>query len=284
MVLRILAITGLAERIRLEPPQAAPEHLGPEQTVNDPGTAVERSPIPLTAQLRTVSSMPADDDVVDGALRLVVALARATVGGADGVSVSLQRHGRLSTVAASDQTISDMDVDQYHTGEGPCVDASVEGRWFHVESLATETRWPDFIPKARTLGINAILSSPLLAGDRPVGALNIYSRTKAAFAPKDQALAAVFATQASKILTEAGVDVSDDELAARIHAGLRSRQMIAQAQGVLMARDGVDAMAAFTTLRRSSCESGQPLLEHARAVLASVGPPSPHPETVTRDG
>jgi GAF domain-containing protein len=145
--------------------------------------------------------VPADDDLVDAALRLVVALARATVSGADGVSVSLRRHGRLATVAASDQTISDMDRDQYATGEGPCVDASNNGRWFHVESLAHETRWPSFTPRARKLGINTILSTPLLAHSQPVGALNIYSRTRAAFSVKEQELASVFATEASVILT-----------------------------------------------------------------------------------
>ena len=133
----------------------------------------------------------------------MVALARATVGGADGVSVSLRRHGHLATVAASDQTISDMDASQYATGEGPCVDASVKGRWFHAESLDTETRWPAFTPRAQALGINAILSSPLLVEDRPVGALNIYSRTAMAFAPKDQELASVFAAEASLVLTSA---------------------------------------------------------------------------------
>src|ERR1700682_822893 len=99
----------------------------------------------------------------------------------EGISVSLQRNEVLSTVAASDQTILEMDADQYATGEGPCVDASVEGRWFHVESLEREERWPAFAPKARQLGIRAILSSPLVVEDRPIGALNIYSRTTGAF-------------------------------------------------------------------------------------------------------
>jgi hypothetical protein len=65
-----------------------------------------------------MTAMLADPDVVDGALRLVVELARSCVSGADGVSVSLLRHGVLSTVAASDQTIMAMDADQYATGEG----------------------------------------------------------------------------------------------------------------------------------------------------------------------
>lgn len=74
-------------------------------------------------------------------------------------------------MAASDQTNADMDGDQYTTGEGPCVDASEQGRWFHAKSLDTETRWPSFTPKAHGLGMHAILSSPLLVAERPVGAL-----------------------------------------------------------------------------------------------------------------
>jgi len=138
--------------------RALPEHahLGPEQKGAMP--AAQRLGSSLSsADLRRVTAMPADPDVVDGALQLVVELARSSVSGADGVSVSLLRHGRLSTVAAGDQTILDMDADQYATGEGPCADASMKGHWFRAESLATKTRWPSFIPQAQDLGINAIL-------------------------------------------------------------------------------------------------------------------------------
>ncbi len=113
--------------------------------------------------LRRVTSMPTDPDVVDGALRLIVELSHTSIGAADGVSVSLMRHGVLSTVAASDQTIMAMDAYQYATGEGPCVDASVEGHWFHAESLDAEVRWPSFTPAgpfARDQG------DPVLAADR----------------------------------------------------------------------------------------------------------------------
>ena len=127
-----------------------------------------------------MTAIPTDPDVVDGALRLVVELAQISVRGADGVSVSLFRHGELLTVAATDETVTEMDAAQYATGVGPCVDASRRGRWFHAESLETETRWPAFTPQARALGIMAILSSPLTALEEPVGALNIYSRTASA--------------------------------------------------------------------------------------------------------
>ena len=56
--------------------------------------------------------------------------------GADGVSVTLERNGRLATVASSNDTVMRMDDHQYETGEGPCLSAAAEGHWFHIESLA----------------------------------------------------------------------------------------------------------------------------------------------------
>ncbi len=172
-------------------------------------------------------------------------------------------------MAATDQTILDMDAGQYDTGEGPCVDASVEGHWFHAESLDTETRWPDFVPKAQALGINSILSSPLMAYDMPVGALNIYSRAVAGFAPKDQELASVFAAEASIILSRAGLDVTEVQLATRLGEVLRTREIISQAQGVLMERYGLSADKAYTALQRLSVAHKQPFRERANDVVIS---------------
>ena len=249
-----------AVRHHLEPAQALP------QTKHGGWPASDRQ----ADAVLPPEAIPSDADLVDAALRLVVTLARATVGGADGVSVSLRRHGRLVTVAASDQTISDMDEDQYTTGEGPCVAASIEGRWFHVESLDMEGRWPEFIPQAKQLGINAILSSPLLVDDRPVGALNIYSRTAGAFASSDQHLASLFAAEASTILAAAQVDVSDEQWSDRLTEALQTRQDIAQAQGVIMGSDGVDAATAYAKLRRVSVTTDVPLAAIARDLVDAI--------------
>jgi len=229
-----------------------------------------RDTSPPDQVLERIAAIPAGHDVVDGCLRLVVALTQASVEGADGVSVSLQRHGRLTTVAATDQTILDMDARQYATGEGPCVDASVEGHWFHAESLDHETRWPTFTPKAKRLGINAILSNPLVAENGPVGALNIYSRTAAAFSPKERALASTFASEASILLRVGGVDVSDRRLSERLGAALRNRHIIAQAEGVVMEREGISEEEAYTSLRVISQRDGRPLAERAADVVDST--------------
>jgi anti-sigma B factor antagonist len=151
MFRRIVEITGLSGLVQLGQTATVAAHPGAEESIDLPETPRLATLPDLAHQMRAITAVPADHDMVDGTLRLVVALARATVGGGDGVSVSLRRHGRLATVAASDQTISDMDANQYPTGETPCVDASVEGRWLHAEALDIETRWPAFTPKDQEL-------------------------------------------------------------------------------------------------------------------------------------
>jgi anti-anti-sigma factor len=210
-----------------------------------------------------------EDDMVDGALRMVVALTRATVVAADGVSVSLRRHGHLATVTASDQTIMDMDTYQYTTGEGPCIDASVEGRRFHAQSLTDELRWPAFTPKACSLGIRSILSAPLYAMQAPVGALNIYSRRPAVFAEQDEELASMFAAETSAVLTGAKVNEAGEQRGARIQAALEVREAIAHAQGVIMERQGISQDDAFTALRIDAQASGNSLRDHANQVVSS---------------
>jgi GAF domain-containing protein len=270
MIRRLLAVVGLLDLVRVDPQETVSEPPDLERFLDLPASAPSAESGGLSRYLRQVTGLPANDEVVDGALRLVVALARVTVAGADGASVSLRRRNRLSTVAASDQTVLDMDAGQYETGEGPCVDASVSGRRFLTEFLDTETRWPAFTPKARALGINAILSSPLVVRNTAIGALNIYSRKPAAFQIKDQELASVFAHQASALLGEARADVTDHLLDGRLGEALRTRELISQAQGIIMEREGVGAHTAYTVLRRTSMRQGVPLRQRAQDIVSST--------------
>jgi hypothetical protein len=182
-------------------------------------------------------------------------------------------------VAASDQTILAMDADQYATGEGPCVDASIQGHWFHAASLETETRWPSFTPRARALGIKAIMSSPLKALEQPVGALNIYSRTAESFEIKDQQSAAVFARKASVILNDAGAAVSETQLASRYKEALRSRKVITLATGIVMEREGIDEEDAYSALLRLSLYHGELLRDRAQKTVLSARQPEVGPGT-----
>ncbi len=268
LTLRLLAITAVDQVVHIEQADPAGAGLGPEQRSDDHSHSVPSERADLPRDLTQLGSIPASHEVIDGALRLVTALASATVEGADGVSVTLSRHGRLATVASSDDTILRMDQHQYETGEGPCLSAAADGHWFHSESLAEEDRWPEFTPLALEEGISSILSTPLMAADRPVGALNIYSGTERAFGTHQQELAALFATQASRILIDGGADVSDEQMQARIAGALLSRETIARAQGILMARESVTAEAAAALLHRSARTAEVTVIQQAAELVA----------------
>ncbi len=227
-------------------------------------------PTDFHADLEQLGSIPANNEVVDAALTLVVKLAEATVGGAHGASVSLDRHGKLRTVAASNDTILEMDHHQYDSGEGPCVDAAAEGHEFHIDSLAGEARWPTFVPKATEQGIKSILSTPLVPRDRPLGALNIYSDAERAFGSSAKELAQLFATRAERFLGVAGAHVSDEQRAARVADALRSREVVTLATGVLMERDGATQDEAAARLRQGSRAEGVAMRRYASDIVAST--------------
>jgi GAF domain-containing protein len=186
-------------------------------------------------------------------------MAQAVVQGADGVSITLPRNGRFGTVAASNDVVLEMDHDQYDTGEGPCLDAAIQGERFHIHALGEEQRWPAFVPRARARGIESILSTPLVASERPIGALNVYSRMVGAFAVHEKEWADQFAAEAATVVSTARLDESVHGLSSQIRAALQSREVIALAQGMIMQRDGVDPTVAHATLIETSRSTGRRL-------------------------
>lgn len=266
--LRLLDVVDMTDLVDIEPRPPGPP-LGPVQRPGDHSFVGDGSLD--VALLSAVASIPSSNEVVDGALDLVTELALATVAGADGVSVSLRRRGTISTVASSNETIERMDRHQYETGQGPCLAAAAEGSWYHVESLSEERRWPAFTPLALDQGIASILSSPLIASGQPVGALNIYSNVEGAFGPNEQEVAGRLAEQASRIL--AGARVAGADTSSRADA-LLSREVIAQARGVLMARHHISAEAAAARLHQSARAGGITVKQFASDVTASTGPAS----------
>lgn len=272
---RVFDIVRLGDLFEDVDPADAPlsRALGVEQRTGDRSLAVVSGAIRgLQSDVARLAAIPASHAVIDAALRLVTALAVETIAGADGVSVSLERRGRLRTVAASNETVLEMDKHQYQTGEGPCIAAADEGHWFHIESLADESRWPAFVPQALEQGIASILSTPLRLADRSIGALNMYSNTRSAFGPPQQKLAAMFATQASTILADAGADLSNEQTAQRVANALADREVIAQAQGILMATHHGTAEEAAALLYRSARTAGSSVARQAAAIVAATGP------------
>src|SRR5207249_6413140 len=112
--------------------------------------------------LTRLSSVLLAETKLDLVLSLVAALARQTIRGAESVSVTLVQDGRMTTPASTGTTASRIDRVQYQMGRGPCVDAARSGEEIHVQDLRRDPRWPRVRAEALALGIESILSVPVV--------------------------------------------------------------------------------------------------------------------------
>jgi transcriptional regulator with GAF, ATPase, and Fis domain len=204
---------------------------------------------------------------VQETLQKIVELAVDTVEGCDHAGVSILTGKKVDTPAASDDVPRRVDAIQYETGQGPCLDAIRDHEVFETGDLGRERRWPSFASRAqRETGITSMICFRLFVNGDTLGALNLYSKAADAFDDESRTVGLVFAAHAAVALSSA---MHDEQL----EEALRSRDVIGQAKGILMAREGVSADQAFEMLRRAS----QRLNVKLRDVAGSVVDPSAAP-------
>lgn len=182
-------------------------------------------------------------------------------------SVTLRRRrGRLETPAATDPVAEQADHLQYSLGEGPCMEAALEGAWYVSHDVGADPRWPSWGPRAAALGIRSLISVRLPADTlherhEPLGALNLYARRAGALGPDELRIARVYAQHAGNALATAR------QLTGLEHA-ISARHLVGAAQGVLRQRYDLDLETAFELLTRLSNERNTKLRDLAAQVVA----------------
>lgn len=183
---------------------------------------------------------------VQQTLQKIVELAVETIDGCDHAGISFVQGKTFITPAATDDVPRAVDTIQYEADEGPCLDAIREHEVFQTGDLSRETRWPRFAHRAQSeTGVTSMLSFRLFVEADTLGALNLYSTSEDAFDETALSVGSVFAAHAAVGLSSAMHDEQMDE-------ALASRDIIGQAKGIIMAREGVNADQAFDMLRRAS--------------------------------
>lgn len=172
---------------------------------------------------------------------------------------------QVITTAYSDPIVVELDGLQFETDEGPCLDALSESDTFYAADLADDRRWERFGPAAIAAGIRSVLALPLSA--HRLSALNLYGRLPAAFGATDRAKGLIFATLAGIALGSAEEREDDEKRFGNLEQALRTRELIGQAQGILMERERVTADQAFEVLRRASQHMNLKLREVAQTLV-----------------
>ena len=187
---------------------------------------------------------------VSSTLQAIVDLAVDTVDGCDAAGTLVLRGGHLAGASVTSSLVRELDAAQIDAGEGPCLDASQSGVTFYAADLLDDARWPRFGPVAVGLGIRSVLAYPLL--DDRHSALNLYGHLPSAFGATGRGQGLLFATLARIALGSAEDRESEEARSGNLREALQTREVIGQAQGILMERERITADQAFTVLRRAS--------------------------------
>lgn len=232
----------------------------------DPPTVDADSVLGLTADFSEAAQTLLADDSVDETLGHVVRLAVATIEGCDVAGVFLVEKDGITSRAHTSPLVADVDALQHRTDEGPCLDAVTAGVPYYASDLDEEHRWPRFSPLAAAAGIRSVFAVPLSAPD-PVGALNLYAHLPGAFGVVDRARGVLLAALASLAVSNAQTHEDEERRAANLQAALVTREVIGQAQGILMERERITATQAFDILRRASQHLNRKLREIAETLV-----------------
>lgn len=210
--------------------------------------------------LRTERTLPAK-------LESVVAIAKRTVPNCDAAGISLLVDGEPTTSAASDRLAVEIDLVQYHSGEGPCLAAIDDGKVIRVDILERESRFSRIAPGALALEIHSVLSIPLPSADRVVGALNLYSRVPNAFDSRAEQAAQPLVDYAAEVLATSALYAYSLELVEGLVESLESQAIIAQATGIMAATEQLTTEEALDRLRTLALASGESLRKVAAWVI-----------------
>ena len=222
---------------------------------------VDRPPDDLAHRLsgfaRVLQAQETPADVLDAIVRGALSI----VPGADEGSISLVvGRRRVQAQAASSDLPRALDALQEEVGQGPCLDAVFERRTVRVDDLATEQRWPDFSRRASERGGGSMLSFQLSVEGDDLGALNLYALQPGGFDDASEQIGLLFSSHAAVAYAAA-------QRESALERALVSRQVVGQAQGILMERRRLTSDQAFSALVRTSQARNVKLHEVARRLV-----------------
>jgi hypothetical protein len=173
-----------------------------------------------------------------------------------------------------------LDKAQYSLDDGPCLEATRTETVVRTDTALARRRWPEFGEAAAGAGVETMLSCPLFVGADDVvtgdaardhdlsGALNVWSRQQRAFDPMDAALIALFTSAMSGIILTATRWAHAQLQARQLLTALETRDAIATAKGIVMARRGLTADEAFAWLTELSQRTNRKIRDIATIILA----------------
>ncbi|HEY7485640.1 MAG TPA: GAF and ANTAR domain-containing protein [Streptosporangiaceae bacterium] len=226
----------------------------------------------LQASLESARGAPQEADLARALERVVTSVDQLF--GYDGAGIMLvDQESRLAYVAASDEVGRALEEAQATADQGPCVDAFVFAGTVVTKDVQGDARWPklaDLLDER----MRAVAGVPILLGGSPVGTLNVYRSEPSDWDDSDTSALEAYAGLVGEIMTAALSSDHHSETVAQLQYALDYRVVIERAIGFLMATHGVDAVTAFSRLRREARDRRRRVADLAAEILGGTTLPS----------
>jgi GAF domain-containing protein len=234
------------------------------------GAAAEAAELGLASALAQMSQVLLAAQTAETAVDLVGELAAAVIPGTIGAGVTIvDGHGKRSR-AATNALVEEADALQYQFDAGPCLSAWRDRTAVRIDDLESELRWPHWTAWVASLGVRSMVSVPMVAGGKAVGAIKVYSDQANVYGSDTERLLELFADQAAVLLANTQTIAEARQLSARMSEMLDRRDVIAQATGVMLAHGAADTEASFVLLLAAAHDSKVTLFDAARAMIDRV--------------
>ncbi len=168
----------------------------------------------------------------------------------------------METVAATHPLVAELDKIQMECGQGPDLEVIRDRPSVHIHDVEQDDRWPAWSKQVAAAGVRSMVGTRLYTTRATIGSLNFYDPEPGRFDEADVDIAHMLARHAAVAMDAAR---GSEQLWRAIDA----RNLVGQAQGILMERFGVDAEQAFAVLRRYSQDNNLRLHDVAAKLIAT---------------
>lgn len=171
------------------------------------------------------------------------------------------------TISATDALAARLDEIQFDLGEGPCWDAMLSAAPVSEPDVhaGAPARWPAFAEALRADPISSIYAFPLVVGPLRLGAVDLYSLRPLHFDDTSSKRAESMAEIIGRHVLRGAVTASESPTAE--DANPRSRRVVHQATGVVLAQLATPPDEALLIIQAHAFATGRPMIEVATQIL-----------------
>jgi GAF domain-containing protein len=176
----------------------------------------------------------------------------------------------ISAVSWTEDPGRSLERCEQELGDGPCVQAMTLDRVVLTEDLAADARWPALIDALPDQRIRALVGVPVRIYGAPVGAVDVYRDEPGGWSESEIRGLEAYGKLIETFLI-AGLQARErEQLTEQLQRALDNRVVIERAVGVIMARNGLDAVAAFNILRSRARSRRCRVVDVALELLSEV--------------